>query len=181
MQANVHTTPIAHGPAQSMSTDAHVYHRIPPAETGLPAKEATYRIHLSSGDALAGSTATNATFQVILNNQLRANKVKVVVESFAVNNGSAGALNNMWYRVHLRELVNRTSYSSRTNGLSDMLCSTTGYQFIPRQQSGTVVPAATFFANQTFTVTIESPCFTAAAYAWNALDTWDLTLAVVPV
>lgn len=179
--ANANAVPKAHGVAQAYSTDAGVYHRIPPAATPLPEKEATYRIHLSSGDALAGSTLTNATFPVSLQNLLRAEKVKVVVESWTVNNQSSGALNNMWYRVHLTELVNRSSYSSRNGGFSDMLLSTTGYTYIPRKQGGTLVPSPQLFSNRTLNVTIESPCFAAASYAWNSGDTWDLVLAIIPV
>lgn len=179
--ASRNAVPKAHGVAQAYSTDADVYRRIPPAATPLPEKEASFRIHLSSGDAIAGSTPTNAVFNVSLQNLLRANKVKVVVESFTVNNASGGALNNVWYRVHLPELVNRSSYSSKTGGFSDLLFSTTGYQYYPRAQSGTLVPSSQFFSNRTLTVSIESPCFTYYGYTWNSADFWDLVLAVIPV
>lgn len=175
-------TAMAHGAGQAYSTDARLFHHVPPASiTQVPKSTNAFKVHLSSSDANAGSTPTNAVFTVDLTNRVQAGRVKVVVESWTVANTSSGALNNLWYRVRLPELFNRSSYSSANKGFSSLLLSTTGYSYYPREQVGTVVPAADFFATRSLTVTIESPVFAAAGYAWSATDAWDLVLSVVPL
>ena len=105
-----------------------------------------FRIHLSSVDATPGSTLTNATFNVALDQHVPAGRVKVEVESWSVVNASAGALSNVFYRVGLRELPDRSSFATFTQGFTDTLLSTTGYAYAPRPQCGTVVPGEEFFA-----------------------------------
>ena len=145
-----------------------------------PVSKDVYKIHLSSADAAFGTPA-NCTFNVNLAQQPLAGKVKVVVESFVVNNRSSGALNSMFYRVNLLELLNRRSYSSSSGGMSTLLLTNVGYNWTPREQGGTILPAADFFNFKNLTVTITSPAFAVWGYTWNANDTWDLVLNVLPV
>ena len=136
-----------------------------------------FRIHLSSADAVPGSTLTNAAFNVHLDQHVPAGRVKVTVESWNVTNASLGGLSNVVYRVGLRELPNRSSFASFTQAFADTLLVTSGYHYAPRPQCGTVVPGEEFFSRRLLSVYITCP----PGYAWNVADTWELVLSVAPV
>lgn len=171
-------TPFAHGVAQSMSTDAQVYHEIPPPSIMPADKDPSYRIHLSSFERSSG-TVQRAQYIVDLmspDHVVKAGKCSVQVESFHFGNHLGTLPPGASFRVRLEELPDSRSYSSKTQGLSTTIYSgiiPTGPDTVSRQYPPIALTGETStISNQVYGVGVYtcSESTDSATPAYQAMD-----------
>jgi hypothetical protein len=135
-----------------------------------------YDLVLRSVDKVSG-TNNKAVFNVTLpglppysNDQI------LYVRSFSVRNASAGALNNAAYTVHLLELLNPNSWSSKNSQKNDALLSLVGYSFNASptiQDVGAVIIDRGLFYTKNTTIYFDS-----VDAAFTMTDDWILNLRI---
>lgn len=141
-----------------------------------------YRIVLRSKDIVLG-TKTDATFRLSFPDRLHGTAV-LMVESFNLQDkDTASNLAKEVIELRSRTLIQSRSYDTTNDGLSDLLCSFTGYSYQSQSPSadgaGVPVTDANIFENQNFNVyfkKVDETAFTTNEFKGD----WVLTLLVIP-